>query len=142
MKIAKAEKRRLHIQRLMMGVISFLLEEILMLILQLLLERDFLKRLNVNIVLNTDKTRIRCCGWKAGTRHANLKDVVLQFRFTDSLFKKRRNGWAFAKKQFNDRLMINKTLGYGMGANVFGFLMFCMLVSPPWVKKIAYKVFR
>ena len=46
MKIAKAEKRRLHIQRLMMGVISFLLEEILMLILQLLLERDFLKRLN------------------------------------------------------------------------------------------------
>lgn len=29
-----------------------------------------------------------------------------------------------------------------MGANVFGFLMFCMLVSPPWVKKIAYKVFR
>ena len=46
------------------------------------------------------------------------------------------------KKQFNDRLMINKTLGYGMGANVFGFLMFCMLVSPPWVKKIAYKVFR
>ena len=81
-------------------------------------------------------------GMKAGTRHANLKDVVLQFRFTDSLFKKRRNGWAFAKKQFNDRLMINKTLGYGMGANVFGFLMFCMLVSPPWVKKIAYKVFR
>ena len=46
-------------------VISFLLEEILMLILQLLLERDFLKRLNVNIVLNTDKTRIRCCGWMA-----------------------------------------------------------------------------
>ena len=81
-------------------------------------------------------------GMKAGTRHANLKDVVLQFRFTDSLFKKRRNGWAFAKKQFNDRLMTNKTLGYGMGANVFGFLMFCMLVSPPWVKKIAYKVFR
>ena len=81
-------------------------------------------------------------GMKAGTRHANLKDVVLQFRFTDSLFKKRRNGWAFAKKQFNDRLMINKTLGYGMGANVFGFLMFCMLVSPSWVKKIAHKVFR
>ena len=81
-------------------------------------------------------------GMKAGTRHANLKDVVLRFRFTDSLFKKRRNGWAFAKKQFNDRLMINKTLGYGMGANVFGFLMFCMLVSPSWVKKIAYKVFR
>ena len=47
------------------GCYSFLLEEILMLILQLLLERDFLKRLDVNIVLNTDKTRIRCCGWMA-----------------------------------------------------------------------------
>ena len=76
---------------------------------------------------------------KAGCKY---RPEYRQFRFTDSLFKKRRNGWAFAKKQFNDRLMINKTLGYGMGANVFGFLMFCMLVSPPWVKKIAYKVFR
>ena len=45
------------------GCYKFLLEEILMLILQLLLERDFLKRLDVNIVLNIDKTRIRCCGW-------------------------------------------------------------------------------
>lgn len=81
-------------------------------------------------------------GMKAGTKHANLPDVVLRFRFTNSLFKKRRNGWAFAKKQLHDRKIINKTLGYGFGATVFGYMMFCMLVSPPWVKKIAYKVFR
>ena len=81
-------------------------------------------------------------GMKKGTQHANLQDVVLRFRFTNSLFKKRRNGWAFAKKQFSDRLIINRELGYGVCANIFGFLMFCMLVSPPWVKKIAYKVFR
>ena len=81
-------------------------------------------------------------GMKAGTKHANLPDVVLRFRFTNSLFKKRRNGWAFAKKQLHDRKIINKTLGYGFGASVFGYMMFCMLVSPPWVKKIAYKVFR
>lgn len=81
-------------------------------------------------------------GMMAGTQHANIPDVVLNFRMTDAMFKKRRNGWAFAKKQFEDRLMINRGLGYGFGANVYGFAMFCMLVSPVWVKKIAYKVFR
>lgn len=81
-------------------------------------------------------------GMMAGTKHANIPDVVLNFRMTDSMFKKRRNGWAFAKKQFKDRLMINRGLGYGWKADVYGFAMFCMLVSPVWVKKIAYKVFR
>lgn len=81
-------------------------------------------------------------GMMAGTQHANIPDVVLQFRMTDTMFKKRRNGWAFAKKQFKDRLMINRGLGYGWKADVYGFAMFCMLVSPAWVKKIAYRVFR
>ena len=80
-------------------------------------------------------------GMMAGTKHANIPDVVLQFRMTDTMFKKRRNGWAFAKKQFIDRLMINRGLTYGFGADVYGFAMFCMLVSPAWVKKIAYRLF-
>ena len=81
-------------------------------------------------------------GMLAGTQHANIPDVVLSFRMTNAMFKKRRNGWAFAKKQFKDRLMINRGLGYGFGADIYGFAMFCMLVSPVWIKKIAYKVFR
>ena len=81
-------------------------------------------------------------GMMAGTQHANISDVVLNFRMTNAMFKKRRNGWAFAKKQFTDRLMINRGLGYGFGADVYGFAMFCMLISPAWVKKIAYRVFR
>lgn len=81
-------------------------------------------------------------GMKAGTKHANIPDVVLKFRMTDSLFKKRRNGWAFAKKQLEDRKMINRTLGYGFSATAFGYLMFLMLVSPAWLKKIAYRLFR
>lgn len=81
-------------------------------------------------------------GMKNGTKHANLQEVVLRFRFTNSLFKKRRNGWAFAKKQLHDRKIINKTLGYDFSATVFGYMMFCMLVSPAWIKKIAYKLFR
>lgn len=81
-------------------------------------------------------------GMMAGTQHVNIPDVVLNFRMTDAMFKKRRNGWAFAKKQFTDRLMINRGLGYGFGADVYGFAMFCMLVSPVWVKKIAYRILR
>lgn len=81
-------------------------------------------------------------GMSKGTKHANIPEVVLKFRFTNSLFKKRRNGWAFAKKQLEDRKMINNTLGYGFGATIFGYMMFIMLVSPAWAKKIAYKVFR
>ena len=81
-------------------------------------------------------------GMMAGTLHANIPDVVLNFRMTNAMFKKRRNGWDFAKKQFKDRLMINKGLGYGWKADVYGFAMFCMLISPAWVKKIAYRLFR
>lgn len=81
-------------------------------------------------------------GMSKGTQHANIPDVVLRFRFTNSLFEKRRNGWAFAKKQLTDRKIINKHLGYGLGATLYGYAMFCMLVSPAWVKKIAYTVFR
>lgn len=81
-------------------------------------------------------------GMMAGTQHANIPDVVLNFRMTNAMFKKRRNGWAFAKKQFTDRLMINKGLGYGWKADVYGFAMFCMLVSPVWIKKLAYRLFR
>lgn len=81
-------------------------------------------------------------GMMVGTQHANIPDVVLNFRMTDTMFKKRRNGWAFAKKQFKDRLMINRGLKYGFKADVYGFAMFCMLISPAWIKKIAYRVFR
>lgn len=81
-------------------------------------------------------------GMMAGTKHANIPDVVLKFRITDTLFKKRRNGWQFAIKQLQDRLKINRTLNYGIMADVFGICMFILLISPVGVKKIAYRVFR
>lgn len=79
---------------------------------------------------------------KQNVKMANINDVVLKFRMTENLFKKRRNGWAFAKKQLRDRLIINKELGYGFTARIFAYAMYIMLVSPPWLKKIAYKLFR
>lgn len=81
-------------------------------------------------------------GLKKGVKMANIPDVVLQFRMTENLFKKRRNGWKFAKKQLKDRMMINRELKYGISAYLFSYAMFIMLISPAWIKKIAYKVFR
>lgn len=81
-------------------------------------------------------------GFTNGTLNANIPDIVLKFRMTESLFKKRRNGWKFAKKQFKDRLHINKTLGYGFGADAFGLAMFILQLSPTWTRKVAYKIFR
>lgn len=72
----------------------------------------------------------------------SLSNVVLKFRMTEALFKKRRNGWVFAKKQLADRLQINKNLHYGHTADLFAYAMFCLLIAPAWVKKIAYKIFR
>ncbi len=81
-------------------------------------------------------------GFAHNTNNANIPDVVLKFRMTESLFKKRRNGWRFARKQFKDRLLINRTLNYGITADLFGFAMFLLQLSPTRVRKIAYKIFR
>ena len=81
-------------------------------------------------------------GMMKNTQHANIPDVVLKFRLTNSLFKERRDGWAFAKKQFQDRLKINRGLGYGWKADLYSFAMFCLLISPVWVKKISYRILR
>ncbi len=81
-------------------------------------------------------------GLMKGCKLANISDVVLHFRMTEGLFKKRRGGLKFAKKQLKDRLMINKNLGYGFGANVFAYAMFLLMISPSAIRKVAYRVFR
>ncbi len=81
-------------------------------------------------------------GLMNGCQIANVPDVVLHFRMTEGLFKKRRSGYAFAKKQLEDRLMINKDLQYGLSANVFAYAMFVLMISPAFVRKVAYRIFR
>jgi len=78
-------------------------------------------------------------GFMNGCVFANLKDTVLHFRVNDDFYN-RRNGWKRAKQMLRDRLMMNKALGYDLSANLFAFGMFCMTVSPSWVKKILYKI--
>ena len=78
-------------------------------------------------------------GFMNGCVFANLKDTVLHFRVNDDFYN-RRNGWKRAKQMLCDRLKMNKALGYDISANLFAFAMFCMTVSPSWVKKFLYKI--
>lgn len=81
-------------------------------------------------------------GLMADVQMANIPDVVLRFRMTNAMFKKRRNGYRFAKKQLDDRRQINKDLQYGCVANLFAYAMFLLMISPAWFRKFAYRIFR
>lgn len=79
--------------------------------------------------------------FKAGCKFGNLADVVLTFRVSKDMYK-RRGGTTFAKEVLKLRKEINKSLGYGLKATLFGYAYYIMAISPGWIKKIAYKVFR
>lgn len=79
--------------------------------------------------------------FKAGCKFGNLKDVVLTFRVSKDMYK-RRGGTKFAKEVLKLRNEINRGLGYGIKATLFGYAYYVMAISPGWVKKFAYKVFR
>lgn len=77
-------------------------------------------------------------GFLRGCIFANLPDTVLHFRINDDFYN-RRNGWKRAKQMLSDRLKINKALQYDISANLFAMAMFCMTISPSFIKKILYK---
>lgn len=79
--------------------------------------------------------------FKAGCKFGNLTDVVLTFRVSKDMYK-RRGGIKFAKEVLKLRKEINKGLGYGLKATLFGYAYYIMAISPGWVKKFAYRVFR
>lgn len=95
---------------------------------------------NANYKKNQD-TELWYRAFKAGCKFGNLKDVVLTFRVSKDMYK-RRGGVKFAKEVLKLRTEINKGLGYGFKATLFGYAYFIMAISPGWIKKFAYRVFR
>lgn len=81
-------------------------------------------------------------GLMHGIRMANLPDVILKFRVTNEMLGNRRGGWKRAKKQLDTRLMINKGLGYGGKSYIYAYLVFIYMVSPLFIKRVAYKYFK
>ena len=78
-------------------------------------------------------------GFKSGCKFGNVQDIILKFRVTDSMLGSRRGGYAYAKRTFKDRMVINKELGYGAKAFWFAVFMFIFTISPLCIKKLAYK---
>lgn len=95
---------------------------------------------NANYKKNQD-TELWYRAFKAGCKFGNLKDVVLTFRVSKDMYK-RRGGTKFAKEVLKLRKEINIGLGYGIKATIFGYAYYFMAISPGFVKKFAYKVFR
>lgn len=98
-------------------------------------------RYPTDFVRNED-TRLWHEGYKHGCLIANIPDVVLNFRMTDSMFKNRRNGKVFAKSQLELRKLIKRDLGYGFMADVYAYAMYLLMISPSWILKFAYKILR
>lgn len=79
--------------------------------------------------------------FKNGCKFGNLEDVVLSFRVSQDMYK-RRGGTSFALEVLKLRKTINKELNYGLKATFFAYAYYLMAISPGWVKKLAYKTFR
>lgn len=92
--------------------------------------------------MRNEDTRLWHEGYKHGCLIANIPDVVLNFRMTDSMFTQRRNGREFAKSQLKLRKLIAKDLGFGVKAYIYAYFTYILMISPSWVLKIAYKVLR
>lgn len=78
-------------------------------------------------------------GFLNGCVFANIPEVVLYFRVAPDFYN-RRSGWKRAKQMMQDRMKMNKALKYDVSANIFAFLMFCITISPTFIKKLMYKI--
>lgn len=94
-----------------------------------------------DFVRNED-TRLWLEGYKHGCIIANIPDIILKFRVTDEMFKQRRNGKDFAKSQLQLRKRIAKDLDFGIMAYIYAYATYCLMISPSWILKLAYRMLR
>lgn len=92
--------------------------------------------------IRNEDTRLWHEGYKNGCVIANISDVVLHFRMTDSMFENRRRGVKFAKSQLELRKQIKRDLGYGFSAELYAYATFLLMISPSYIIKLAYKILR
>lgn len=92
--------------------------------------------------VRNEDTRFWHEGYKHGCVIANIPDVILNFRMTDSMFTQRRNGRVFAKSQLKLRKLIAKDLNFGIKAYIYAYFTYLLMISPSWMLKLAYRVLR
>ena len=88
---------------------------------------------------NNEDTNLWCQAFKHNIQFANLPEVLLYFRITPSLFKRRKK---CAYDNFINKLQINKELSFGIGANIYAFFVFLIKVQPLFISKTIYKMLR
>lgn len=81
-------------------------------------------------------------GLMKGVVMGNVPDAVLYFRVSSDMLNSRRGGWKKAKKQLSDRLMINRGLHYGIKSDIYAIGVFCYMIAPTFIRKIAFKKLR
>lgn len=104
----------------------------------------FLIKSDIVTALNIGKPRYDALVRRpnAWSEYSKSSERSIEIQNDRSLVQKAPEWMGFCKKQLADRLQINKNLHYGHTADLFAYAMFCLLIAPAWVKKIAYKIFR
>ncbi|MDP8032887.1 glycosyltransferase [Pasteurella atlantica] len=81
-------------------------------------------------------------GYLNNCKLANIDYIGLLFRRDEGVYYRRAN-WEKSIGLLKFRLSkINRDLNYGIMADIYAIAYFLMSVSPSFVKKIAYKIFR
>lgn len=91
--------------------------------------------------VNNGDTLMWMKGFKNGCKFANLDIIGVKVRITKNFFK-RRGGFHKTISDFQNRLVVNRSLEYGLSSYFYAFLMTGINILPPVLKKIAYKYLR
>ena len=81
-------------------------------------------------------------GFLNNCKLANIDYIGLKFRRSSDFYKRRAN-WKKTIGLLKFRLFhINRDLNYGIKADIYAIAYFLMSISPSFVKKLLYKLFR
>jgi glycosyltransferase involved in cell wall biosynthesis len=96
---------------------------------------------NENVPLAED-TLLWCQGFVSGCKFANIPIIGVKFRRTKDFYERRSN-WDKSVGLLKFRLKkINRIMKFGIMADVYAVLYFCMALLPSKIKKIAYQRYR
>lgn len=106
--------------------------------------RSFFEKAGIystNVTLAED-TLLWYKGFLQGCRFANINYIGLKFRRSSDFYQRRAN-WNKSVGLLKYRLFhINRDLHYGIKADIYAIAYFLMSISPSFVKKLLYKLFR
>lgn len=80
-------------------------------------------------------------GFKNGCRFANIPQVLVRVRVSESFFG-RRGGAQKAWSDFKDRIRVINTLGYNFTSYFYALALFAVNIAPYKIKKILYERLR